>query len=230
MTDKKPAEETTPVTTGTPGTTRIVCIVDRSGSMQGAKEDAIGGFNSFLEKQQAEPGACLLTYVQFDHEYEVVHDGIDIHDMKPLDETTFVPRGNTALLDAIGRGISTVSARIEATPVSERPDHVVLVILTDGGENHSREFARFRVQGLVEDCTQKKGWKVIYLAQGIEAFDEAARMGLDPNQSNTLCALSGTGGQGMRKAYAGATYAVSELRSKGSYNKSDTSKVMDETE
>ena len=34
--------------------TEIVCIIDRSGSMDTIRSDAIGGFNSFLREQKIE--------------------------------------------------------------------------------------------------------------------------------------------------------------------------------
>ena len=48
------------------GLTEIVCIIDKSGSMEAVKEDAIGGFNSFLREQQELPGEALFTLVLFD--------------------------------------------------------------------------------------------------------------------------------------------------------------------
>ena len=35
----------------------IVCIIDRSGSMESIRTDAIGGFNAFLKAQKELPGA-----------------------------------------------------------------------------------------------------------------------------------------------------------------------------
>ena len=51
-------------------TTELVFILDRSGSMGGLESDTIGGFNSMLVKQQAEPGECRITTVLFDHRYD----------------------------------------------------------------------------------------------------------------------------------------------------------------
>ena len=75
--------------------------------MNAMKKEAIGGINAFLESQQKLPGEALLTLV-FDHEYIVAHDGVPIEDVPPLDNHSYVPRGTTALLDAIGRTINTI--------------------------------------------------------------------------------------------------------------------------
>jgi hypothetical protein len=37
--------------------------------MDSVRDDAIGGFNAFLDQQRATPGKATLTLVQFDHEY-----------------------------------------------------------------------------------------------------------------------------------------------------------------
>jgi len=69
--------------------TEIIVISDRSSSMATVRDEAISGFNSFLkEQQEADIGRCLLTYCQFNTEYEIVHNGIPIEDMKPLDAST----------------------------------------------------------------------------------------------------------------------------------------------
>jgi hypothetical protein len=46
--------------------THISVILDRTGSMESIRDDTIGGFNTFLKEQKAQPGAATLTLVQFD--------------------------------------------------------------------------------------------------------------------------------------------------------------------
>lgn len=86
--------------------TELVFILDRSGSMGGLESDTIGGFNSLLEKQKKVEGKCNLTTVLFDHDYELLHDRINIQAVSPLTEKDYYVRGSTALLDAVGRTIS----------------------------------------------------------------------------------------------------------------------------
>ena len=101
--------------------TEIGFILDRSGSMASMAKEAIGGFNAFLESQQKLPGEAKLTLVLFDHEYIVAHSRRPIKDVPPLDDHTYVPRGSTALLDAIGRTINTIGERLDKTLHAERP-------------------------------------------------------------------------------------------------------------
>ena len=88
--------------------TELVFILDRSGSMGGLESDTIGGFNSMLAKQQNQEGECRITTVLFDNEYEVLHDRIDIKAVSPITEKEYFVRGNTALLDAVGRTIHII--------------------------------------------------------------------------------------------------------------------------
>jgi hypothetical protein len=83
--------------------TDITLVVDRSGSMEQVREDAEGGVNSFIEQQAKEPGQALFTLVQFDTEYEFLHKGVPIAEVPQYE---LVPRGMTALLDAVGRAIN----------------------------------------------------------------------------------------------------------------------------
>ena len=96
------------------GFTEIISLVDRSGSMQSILDDAIGGFNTFLTAQQRQPSEAELSLILFDHEYQIVHQAVDIQQVKPLDRETYVPRGMTALLDAVGKTIDAVGERLAA--------------------------------------------------------------------------------------------------------------------
>ena len=193
--------------------TEIIAIVDRSGSMAPLHQDAIGGFNTFLKEQQENKvGKCLLTYVQFDHEYEVVHDGIDIQDMKPLDSGTYCPRGSTALLDAIGRTVNTVGERLHKTPEDERPGNVVVVIITDGEENASREFSLEQIKSIMDRQVNEYSWSVMYIAQNIDAFAAGSRIGLDMAHKNVFLGNAMRGAGGQAAAYNVASKAVSHKR------------------
>lgn len=161
-----------------PNLTEIVCVIDRSGSMAKIKSDAIGGFNTFLKDQKAVGTPCKFTYVQFDEEYELVYDGINIQGMPPLNDGTFVPRGMTALYDAIGRTINAVGERLAKTPEDKRPGRVVFVILTDGLENASREFHRDRVFSMISTQRNEFNWEFVFLAANMDAQEVAASIGI----------------------------------------------------
>ena len=82
--------------------TEIVFVIDKSGSMSHLAGDTIGGFNGFIESQKAIEGKATLTTVLFDTSWRILHDGIDIHEVKPMTNSDYVAGGGTAMLDAIG--------------------------------------------------------------------------------------------------------------------------------
>jgi Mg-chelatase subunit ChlD len=160
--------------------THISVILDRSGSMEAIRDDTIGGFNSFLREQQALPGSATLTLVQFDSQdpYEVVHQFRALPSVPALDEAAFVPRGNTPLLDAMGRGISDIDQRLSQLAETARPEKVIVVIITDGQENASTEFSKEQVEKMITDKQQRLGWQFLFLSADLASIALARRMGI----------------------------------------------------
>lgn len=167
-----------------PNFTEIIMVLDRSGSMSSVLHDTIGGFNSFLKEQKQCVGEARLTLVQFDTIYEIVHDGRLIGDVPELTEQTYIPRGMTALLDAVGRCINTVGDRLSKTPEHLRPSLVVFVILTDGEENSSQEFKLEQVRDMIKHQTEKYNWQFVFLGADQSSF-QAERLGVSANNTFT---------------------------------------------
>src|SRR3954470_19575997 len=133
----------------------ILVILDRSGSMESAKGDHIGGLRSFVEDQKSLGGDVRLTLVQFDtvNPCDIVFDRLPLADVGPID---LVPRGGTPLLDAMGLAIAHLLARQSAEPAA----HTITMVVTDGEENSSHEWDLARVKQLVTEL-EKKGGQVL---------------------------------------------------------------------
>ena len=166
--------------------TELVFILDRSGSMGGMENDTIGGFNSMLSKQQAEPGDCRITTVLFDNEYELLHDRIDIKAVGAITTSEYFVRGQTALLDAVGRTITKIGGVQKNTAEEYRAGKVLFVITTDGLENASREFSYDKIKTMVEHQKTKYGWEFIFLGANIDAVDVANRFGVASNRAQNF--------------------------------------------
>ena len=141
---------------------QIIVIADRSGSMQMIKNDAIGGFNTLIDSQRKLDGKAEVTLVLFDDKYDVVYKDKDIDVVDNLDDKTFIPRGATALYDAIGKTVATLNEERAEGNENMMPQKVFIAILTDGEENASREFTRSAVMDQVKEC-KDKGWEFVYL-------------------------------------------------------------------
>ena len=130
--------------------TEIVFILDRSGSMSGLEADTIGGFNSMIEKQRKADGEALVSTVLFDNMSEVIHDRVDIRDIKPMTDRDYTVRGCTALLDAIGGAIHHIGNVHKYARPEDVPEHTLFIITTDGMENASRFYSSDRVKQMIE--------------------------------------------------------------------------------
>ena len=154
--------------------THLQVILDRTGSMESIRDDIIGGFNSFLEQQRHLPGQTTLTLVQFDSQdpYEILHHWRLIEQVPPLTTKTYVPRASTPLYDCLGQGIEHLSEDLSGIPEPERPEQVLMVIITDGKENASCRYSRRQVQQMVQ---QKKaqGWQFVFLSADLDAILDA---------------------------------------------------------
>lgn len=176
----------------------LICIIDKSGSMQPIANDSIGGFNSFLESQKELPGTASVTLALFDQNYQLVHDNVDIKTVRKLDNKSYVPGGSTALLDAIGKTMNSVGARIASSPESEHPENVIVCILTDGEENSSLEFTNSKIKEMIEHQQDVYKWKFIFLGANQDAFATAHTMGISSQFTSNFCPTS----NGVHEAYS----------------------------
>lgn len=188
--------------------TEMVFILDRSGSMADLESDTIGGFNSMIEKQKKETGDAYVTTVLFDDAYEILHDHINIQDIKPITENEYYARGMTALLDAVGKTINSVGSRLSETPEDERPEKVIFVITTDGFENASKEFTKDTIKNMITHQQEKYSWTFIFLGANMDAVGEAGSLGINAGYSHTYTASA----QGTSSVYKSLDAAMSCLR------------------
>lgn len=191
--------------------TEIVCILDKSGSMSSVRMDAIGGFNTFLTEQRSLPGEATLTTILFDTDYTVCYEGKNIKDVVNLTSETYIPGGWTALLDAIGKTVNSVGARLSRTPEHEKPSKVIFVILTDGAENSSKEFTKSQINDMITHQKDVYKWEFIYLAANQDAIQEAGSIGIGAAQAFNYVGDSG----GTRSVYNTMSSTVTNFRASG---------------
>jgi uncharacterized protein YegL len=165
------------------GLTELVFILDRSGSMSGLESDTIGGYNAMLERQKKEPGEAIITTVLFDDRFELLHDRIHLRGIAPITDKEYFVRGNTALLDAVGKAIHKIGNAQKHTAEDERAEHVMFVITTDGMENASREFSYDQIRRMIEHQKSNYGWEFIFLGANIDAVTAAERVGIGKDRA-----------------------------------------------
>lgn len=165
------------------GYRHIAIVLDRSGSMHAVKADTEGGLKAFLAAQAEVPGPTTVSLYQFDDRFQTVYESTPLANVPPF---TLHPRGMTALLDAVGRTIGMLSDPLRWP--DKEPTEMVVVILTDGQENASREYSREQVKSLIAQ-QEKAGWRFVFLGADQDAFAAAGGIGI---RSDTTLSYAGT--------------------------------------
>jgi len=191
--------------------TDITIILDRSGSMESVKSDTIGGFNTFLKDQQEIDKPASLSLVQFDNHYESVYLNKPIKEAEKLTETTFQPRGSTALYYAIGRTINSIGQRLSDLSENERPGNVLVVIMTDGHENSSHEFTAQKINEMITHQQDAYNWQFVFVGANQDAILSARTMGIRDVNAMTYAANAG----GVRAMMASVSHNVKSYRQTG---------------
>lgn len=187
---------------------RIAIVLDRSGSMEIIRKATIDGFNEFIRGQRVVTDECRVKLVQFDHEIETVWDK-PLYSVPELTIETYVPRGNTALYDAMGRTIQTTGDVLAAMSERERPAHVIVMVLTDGQENASQKFSQSQVAQMVRHQREQYQWEFIFLGANQDAVLTAQGFGIPQH-----AAMSYTAGQiGTQNVFRATTAYSNSLRS-----------------
>ena len=146
--------------------TDLNIILDRSGSMSSIAADMVGGIRTFLDKEKETGDDTKVSFFQFDDQYETVFVDKDI---KENIKINLVPRGSTALLDALGRTITSVGEKLSKLDEKDRPNRVLFLVITDGYENSSREFTSDVVKEKVKHQREKYAWDFVFLGAGEDA-------------------------------------------------------------
>lgn len=188
----------------------VTFVLDSSGSMSSIRDDTIGGFNTFLEDQRAEDGTATVTLVDFNSGVDIVYRGMAIETADKLTEETYSPGGQTALHDAIATAIDDTTTLIAGMDVEDRPETVILVVLTDGKENAS-ETPQEVVRERAEAKQEEHGWEFLFIGANQDAALTAEEMGIDAQNSLDM-AHSGDGAQ---NAYKSTSDQISEARRTG---------------
>jgi len=152
-------------------------LLDRSGSMSDRWKETLSALNSYvsdLVEKNVDTGVTLALFDEHGGEstFDVVRDRIIPATWKPVTEQEVKPRGYTPLNDAIGKLVTRAQAGLNGVQY----DKVVLIIITDGHENASREYTHTQAKALLDSC-RTKGWQVIFLGADFDNAVQAASYG-----------------------------------------------------
>mgnify|MGYP001815211992 CR=1 FL=1 len=185
----------------------VQIVLDRSGSMDSIASATVDALNGFLAKQRAHPGMLRLSLADFDSQepFRLVIDAVPIAEVLDLTDADFQPRGGTPLLDAIGRAVERVDARLVDWPDEDQ----VLVVMTDGYENASTDYTGETIAKLL-DSRQEAGWSVLFLGANQDAFGTGDALNMRQGNVRDFDATP----SGVHEAVALAADAVYDQRSR----------------
>lgn len=166
-------------------TTEILVVLDKSGSMHSRAGDAIGGFNSFLKQQKEAKDKRNLTLVLFDTTYSELYSSVDAKYVAELSYSTYVPGGGTALYDTLGRALNRLEDR--------GAKKALVVIITDGEENSSKEFGRDTIRTKISRLKEDRNWEFIFLGADQDAFTQGEKIGIQQQYSANIRSFGATG-------------------------------------
>jgi len=157
----------------------IVGLLDRSGSMHGKEADTVGGINAMFNEVKSakkEEDTVRVSLKLFDDKEDLKWRSVDINEITDFSESEFIPRGTTALLDALG---FTLSYFMEKKLLDPRAyDSCVIYVATDGLENASKEFTRNKIKKLIQTAQETYNITILYLGANQDAILEASNIGI----------------------------------------------------
>ena len=187
---------------------QVAAIIDRSGSMSGKEEDTIGGINATIDelKKNKENEIIKFSVKFFDHQEYLKINCLDIENIYPLKVSDLKPRGQTALLDAMGNTITFFINKKMTDPDSF--NSCIIYVATDGFENASKKYNNDQIKNLIKEA-KKYNIDLLYLGANQDAILEASKFGLDTSQAMNYSETQ----ENVESAYRSAASAAKRQRS-----------------
>ena len=157
----------------------VFILLDRTGSMSNMWNEAVNSVNAYVEElAKDKKGKHKVTLAVFDYsngvQFDVLRDAQPIKEWKPFSVTEVTPRGMTPLLDCLARVVNLAE--------EANSKKTVIVVMTDGYENCSREVTKEQAKAAVERC-KNRNWQVVFLGADFNAFGQAQMVGVNLHQT-----------------------------------------------
>ncbi len=140
----------------------VAFVLDESGSMRRLAPAVVGGYDEFMEELREGGDDTYVSLTLFDTELFLAYLGFPLADVQPLTRMPgYRPRGGTALFDAIAHTVLATDERLSTSGLQD--DKVMVVVMTDGYENASREYDAKALAALVAEYDARPNWTFVYL-------------------------------------------------------------------
>lgn len=153
----------------------LTFVIDCSGSMQNKKEDIISSFNNFIKEQkEVKDGEVTTSLYSFNSIINRTFINENINNVEDLNEHTYIPMGCTALNDAVGTAIDETGKFLADMKEEDRPSKVMIIIMTDGLENASKEYTLQQVRDKIKHQEEVYSWEFIYIGSELKDDSQAS--------------------------------------------------------
>ena len=176
-------------------------ILDKSGSMESIRKEAVDGYNETLGTIRA----AQLKHLDSQEHFvslaafcgcgiEMIYDKTPIKEAANLQEKQYVPCCMTPLFDAIGSTIQKLKKDIR----TKEDAAVSVTIITDGYENASKEWKRDSIKKLIDEY-KEDGWMFAFIGAGEDILKVASTISItntvlwDKTEEGTRAMFSTTG-------------------------------------
>ena len=154
----------------------ICFVLDESGSMYNSVDDVIGGFQKLIDEQKGEKnGECIISLYRFSGTVKKDYIGKPVNEVPKL---YYSPGGCTAVNDGVGTAIDEIGKWLSDMNESERPSKNIIVIMTDGQENASKEYNFDTVKAKIKHQEEKYSWTFVYMGTNLQDLKDANRLGI----------------------------------------------------
>lgn len=154
----------------------ICFVLDESGSMYNSVDDVIGGFQKLIDEQKGEKnGECIISLYRFSSTVKKDYIGKPVNEVPKL---YYSPGGCTAMNDGVGTAIDEIGKWLSDMNESERPSKNMIVIMTDGQENASKEYNFDTVKAKIKHQEEKYSWTFVYMGTNLQDLKDANRLGI----------------------------------------------------
>lgn len=158
-----------------------VAVLDMSGSMGSVAQQTIAGFNAYLDELKKLPHNIFVTLVLFDDRYIRQYVSQPAAKCPPLTSAEYVPRGGTALRDALCQTVADVWEAVRTKP--HRTDRVSIFLSTDGQENASQKIRTdAEAKGAVELMIKNNHWEFLFAGANMDARAAGTALGFHPSR------------------------------------------------
>ena len=174
----------------------VYILLDRSGSMASLWDEALGSINGYITKLKPSTKVHLAVFDSVSH--DVVRD-VKAKEWTDVTAEEIQPRGGTPLYDSCGK--------IMAVAESDNAKKTVLVVMTDGYENSSKEHTQTSIKAKVKAFEDKK-WEVLFLGANFDAVESVSgSVGVNVSKTMNISAGNMARSMDMLSAYT-TSYAA----------------------